>query len=90
MADWRVVKFNPHTHEVTVRHLETGETTSLVVPPEHRTAEKSTAFIDDQMSRAWPEADEKIVPTLPSSYKYPFFVAIACLVIDICMRLYGK
>ena len=89
MKSWKVIKFDPFTHEVTSRHLSSGEVFSVVVPPAHRTPERSANFLAEA-HKNYAFKSKKDIPeeTANKSNTY-LYLALTALVIDLCLRAYG-
>ncbi len=86
---WRVIKFDPFSHEVTSKNLDTGGIISVVVPIEHRTVEKSAAFMEEFHAKHTRPTIAHVEIEKPNIYKCLFIFALAALCFDACLRAYG-
>lgn len=81
-SDWRVIRFDPFTHEVTSKNRITGEIVTVVVPPDRRG--DVSAFLQSQ------SPGQKALALPKADYRSLFFTAMAFLLADALVRLYGK
>lgn len=93
MGDWRIIKFDPFSHEVVSRNDKTGATVSTMVPVEHRTAEKAAEWLQEfhnKQPRPKPPEPITIIQVVTSNtFKYLFIGACVLVGIDACLRIYG-